>query len=192
MKAIREMDRNSKSLYTAIGQALDTWAIIEAHLCSIFAVAVSAKEYAPAAAAFSAIISFEAQIDMVHAAMASSFAPTSAEFGSWSAIKKKLDKLRPTRNRLAHGKVVPVTMKGGAMEFRYLPFYHFFTHKEREEFAHLDLSDIQQIQKDFGEMVKTLAEFGRSVGARQQIKPSMKLLIPKSPAPSKKPGQQKA
>jgi hypothetical protein len=96
------MDRNSKALFTAIGQALDTWAIIEAHLCSIFAVAVTAKEYAPAAAAFSAILSFEAQIDMVHAAMARTFAPASAEFIEWTALKKKLDKLRPIRNKLAH------------------------------------------------------------------------------------------
>jgi hypothetical protein len=186
------MDTNSKALYTAIGHALDTWAIIEAHLCSIFAVAVTAKEYAPAAAAFSAILSFEAQIDMVHAALARSFAPTSAEIGSWTTIRKKLDKLRPARNRLAHGKVVPVTMRGGEMQFRYLPFYHFFTHKEREEFAHLDLGDIQQIQKDFGEMVKTLAQFGKSIGARQEIRKSSQLLIPKSLAQPNKLGPQKA
>lgn len=185
------MERDSKAFYTAIGHALDTWAIIEAHLCSIFAAAVSAKNYEPAAAAFSAILSFEAQIDMVHAAMAASFSPESAQFTGWAAIKKKLDKLRPARNKLAHGKVVPVVMKGGGIEWRYLPFYHFFTHKKRDAFLHMDLDDVTSLEAEFAAMVKTLSEFGRSIGARQKVSTG-ELLSPKSPAPQNKQGQKKA
>jgi hypothetical protein len=161
-------DRNS--LYIAIAQALDTWATVEAHLCSIFSVAVTAKDYNAAAAAFSAIISFEAQIDMVHAAMGRSFPPDSATGLQWKEIKKKLDKLRPARNKLAHGKVVPVVMKGGAHQWRYLPFYHFFTHKERDEFVHMTELDVRNINIAFNTMVHTLHEFGKSIGARQDIK----------------------
>jgi hypothetical protein len=77
------------------------------------------------------------------------------------------------------------------MEFRYLPFYHFFTHKERDEFAHMTVGDVSAIQSNFMGMVSSLAAFGKSIGARQQIKVGQ-ILPAKSPPQPKRPGPQKA
>jgi hypothetical protein len=161
-------DRNN--LLKAIAEGLDSWAIVEAHLCSIFAVAVTAKEYPAAAAAFSAIVSFDAQINMVHASMTRTFPNEGEIYLEWKALKKKLDGLRSARNKLAHGKVVPVTMKGGETSWRYLPFFHFFTHKERDEFIHLKTTDIEAINVDFRKIVSALSNFGKKIDARQEIK----------------------
>ncbi|MDE2164581.1 MAG: hypothetical protein KGJ53_15570 [Alphaproteobacteria bacterium] len=169
-EAGKALEATQNELYVSLAKALDAWAVIEAHLCSIFAVAVTATDYSAAAAAFSAILSFEAQIDMVHASMGRRFAPNSPEYSSWKTIRKKLDKLRPARNRLAHGKVVPVVMKGGGMEFRYLPFYHFFTHKERDEFMHLTARDVKAIEAEFRGMIVAVHALGESIGAQQHIK----------------------
>jgi hypothetical protein len=171
MRAGKEIEAEQHAMYIAFAEALDLWAVIEGHLCSIFAVAVGAQKYEPAAAAFSAILSFEAQIDMVHAAIAQSFAADSETYKEWVAIKKKLDKARPVRNKLAHGKILLVAIEDGGLEYRFLPFYHLYTHKEREEFVHMTTADLKTIASQFRDSIKSLYEFGKKIGARQKAKP---------------------
>ena len=121
-------------MLAALGDVLDAWSIIEAHLCSIFAVAVTATKYDAAAATFSAVRAFEVQISMTNAALEEAFSEKPEVREAWKPLHKSLNKLRPMRNKLAHGKIVPVTVVGGANEWRYLPFFHFFTNRERASY----------------------------------------------------------
>jgi hypothetical protein len=92
------------------------------------------------------------------------------------ALHKKAEKLRPIRDKLAHGKVVPMVRKGGEIEFRYLPFYHFSSHKSKEVFDKLTATEIYEIRDRFVSLIRELAEFGKKIGAVQQIKSQGKLL----------------
>jgi hypothetical protein len=55
-------------------------------------------------------------------------------------------------------------------EPRFLPFFHYYTHRDRKTFAHLDIPDIEAIHKDFARLVQALSAFGESIGAVQEMR----------------------
>ena len=91
-------------------------------------------KYDTASAAFSAILSFEVQIAVTNSAINEKFADDTAQLDRWKVVYKALEKQRPIRNKLAHGKMIIVLNKSrtpSKHEPRFLPFFHYYTHKDR-------------------------------------------------------------
>ena len=88
-------------LQATLGLAISNWAGVEDGLSSIFVTAISAKSSASAIAAFTAIASFDAQLDMVDAAMRITFKAKTTENdeirNAWTYLAKQTDKLRKRR-----------------------------------------------------------------------------------------------
>src|SRR5665213_90552 len=162
-------DALNYDMRASLGDALDAWSIVVAHLCSIFAVAVSAQRYEAAAAAFSSIHDFEDHLKMTDAAMLQSFASQPDILTQWKAVYRQLKKVQPLRNKLAHGKLIPIVVEGGGIEWRYLPYFHFYTHKDRDTFLHLTLNDLKKAANEIRSSIGSLSRFGRTIGARQKI-----------------------
>ncbi|HEX3432079.1 MAG TPA: hypothetical protein VHT03_14455 [Rhizomicrobium sp.] len=166
-----DLDKLRKEMQTALGAALDTWGNVEAQLCSIFCSAFDSKEYEIASAAFSAVLSFEVQTTIADAVLKEKFKSDKTVLNRWKPVLKKLKALRPIRNKLAHGKMVIVrNATTRRHEFRFLPFFHYYTHKDRKIFANLNILDIKAIHAEFGQLVQTLSAFGKSIGAIQNIR----------------------
>jgi hypothetical protein len=171
-----------------LGDALDAWSIVVAHLCTIFAVAVFSKKYDSAAAAFSCIREFESQLKMTNAAMEQTFGDNPKILVGWKSLAKELRRVQPLRNKIAHGKLVSIVVVGGAIEYRYLPFFHFHTHKHRDTFEHLTARDLRSIAVQIRKRIAEMHEFSKSIGAIRAINSPVRIFEPGSSKVVKRAG----
>jgi molybdopterin converting factor small subunit len=157
-------------LQAALGYALDTWGNVEGYLSSVFCAATNKQHQEVASAAFSAVHSFEVQLDMTNASVLQAFENDTAIKEAWKPIYKEADKLRVMRNRLAHGKIIFVSGGKGSGDVRYLAFFHYATHKDRKDFQHFSQEDVEEVASKFSALGKTIKQFGKLIGAKDQLR----------------------
>ena len=133
----------------ALGRAISAWAAIEGTLCSTFCIAVTATDRDAAARAFTAILSFEVQLAVTRAAMAVSYRRQPKVMEHWTEIAKRIDKLRPLRNKLAHGQIIIVAGSGRLASVDFLPFHHFGAGKSTDEYEHWAVGDLNKLNDAF-------------------------------------------
>jgi hypothetical protein len=158
-------------LEAALGQALDNWGAIEGRMSTIFCAATNPSDPDVASAVYSSILSFEVQLAVTNAAVQQRFAKKQSVLDAWSPLRNQCDRQRRIRNELAHGKIVYVSgPKDPAGSVRYLAFFHYFTHKDRESFKHYSADDVDRIAAKFAQLSKGLTEFGTTIGARDKAR----------------------
>jgi hypothetical protein len=162
----------TEKMYAALGSALDTWGNVEAQLSAIFCAAISAKDDRVSAAAYSAIISFEVQMAITNAAVREAYQKDAAKLLVWKDLVKQANKLRPIRNKLAHGRTIIIQSAAhpGLHERRFLPFFQYYTYKDWRAFERLKIDDIKKMTKSFSELVSNLSTFGKSIGSKQVLR----------------------
>ena len=92
--------------YEAVGRALSKWSILEEHLCSVFITALqeSSEDIAgPIAAAYWAVISFDARLKMVHAAVETRCFHFPELVREWARVRDAMSHNAQRRAELAHG-----------------------------------------------------------------------------------------
>lgn len=151
-------------LYQAIGEAICRWARVEGALCDTFWHATTASNSSSASAAFTAVLSFETQLAMVHSAVMQTFRNHNDVLEEWKCLRKIIHKLRPQRNKLAHGTVLMKTEIGsGKWRVHFLPFYFMSHPKSDEAFERLSLSDIERLSEQFSEVAHQVTVFSRMI-----------------------------
>lgn len=169
-------------MQAALGKALSRWQRIEGALSRVFWVAVTARHSESASAAFAAIHSAEVQIDMTDATVRMTYRRQKDVLERWKSLRKRLDKLRPKRNRLAHGTIGQQSVIGsGEVKTRFLPFFYLEHHHGWDGFEQWTLEDLEQHASDFTDLAKDLTEFWWDVKYEGT-------LLAKSPEPSPEPG----
>lgn len=156
----KQPDFNSEDqrMRNALGGAISAWSHVEAGLCEIFCVSITARNTAAAGAAFSAILGFEAQLDMVRAALTETYKKQAPVLSAWDKLDKQIDKLRPLRNRLAHGQIV--RSRGPNFdETSFIPFHHFAVHKATIEYDHYTVADLKALERAFKLLGQALRQF---------------------------------
>jgi hypothetical protein len=178
-------------LERALGQAISAWAGIEGALCSIFCQATTAQSRDAAAAAFTAIISFEVQIAVTRAAMDITYSGNKPVWELWSELVKRVDMVRPLRNKLAHGHILVTSGNHGpgtqmrTLSVDFLPFHHFGSHKNTDHYAHWSAADIQRLCAGFVCLSKDLIALNAFMamgGPRPAISPAPVLKLGRTPA----------
>ena len=178
-------------LERALGQAISAWAGIEGALCSIFCQATTAQNRDAAAAAFTAIMSFEVQTAVTRAAMGVTYADNKQVWEIWSELAKRLEILRPLRNKLAHGQILVTSGNHGpgtkmqTLSVDFLPFHHFGSHKNTDHYAHWSAVDIQSLCAAFVSLAKDLIALNVFLALgkpRPAISPAPVLKLGRTPA----------
>lgn len=90
--------------FSDLGKALDEWARVESHLCSVFMVCLRAP-HQRAAAAFYAVVNFRSKLEMVDA-VAKLAVSDSATIAEWKDLYTKIGKKSQSRNQLVHHEVL--------------------------------------------------------------------------------------
>jgi hypothetical protein len=90
--------------FSALGEALEEWARVEAHLCCVFMVCLRAP-HQRSAAAFYAVDSFRSKLQMVDAVVGLAV-PDPAKIAEWKDLHRKIDRKSIARNELAHHEVL--------------------------------------------------------------------------------------
>lgn len=152
-----------REMQAALGRAISAWGSIEGHLSLIFERAVTARRSSAASAAFSAILSYEAQLAMTDAAMKVTFSKSAETIEQKKMLRKRIDKLRPRRNKIAHGQIVRQLKGNEPMTIRFMPFYHVHHHRGADAFEHLSITDLNKLHDAFQELAHDLWEFAQSI-----------------------------
>lgn len=162
----------TEKMYAALGEALDGWGNVEAMLSAIFCKAMGPAQLDVASAAYSAIISFEVQLAITNATMQEAYKADKKVLADWKTVYKQVDKLRPLRNKLAHGRTIIVMTSITPLkhERRYLPFFHYYTHKDWRTFDRFKIEDLENTSEKFATLVQDLHAFGKSIGALMDIR----------------------
>lgn len=151
-----EGEAETREMQMALGQAISAWARIEGTLCHLFSYAVSNGGNAqPAVEAFCAVMSFETQLAMTRKAMETAFKGQKDILDPWEILRRRVDKLRESRNKLAHGQIVRVE-KGDEWSVDFLPFFHEGTNKSQEAYVHWSVGDIRKIRGAFSDCAQKL------------------------------------
>lgn len=96
---------------------------------------------------------------MTDAAMKMAFANKADILDQWKALAKRIDKLRPKRNRLAHGQIVRHT-KNFDVRMVFMPFFHVHQiHREMVDFEQLTVADLSKLFEDFMTLSNDLRRF---------------------------------
>jgi hypothetical protein len=94
------------NMMAAVGYALTKWGAVEDSMARLFGAAIgSARPYVCAEVFFS-VVSIEARLDMLDAAMQSRFAADQTVLTNWTNIKNRIGKRKKRRNEIAHGQVI--------------------------------------------------------------------------------------
>jgi hypothetical protein len=152
-----EADR--REMQQALGLALSRWGHIEGSLALVFQRAVTATRSDSASAAFFAIHSFEVQIAVVSATIEMTFRSAPEALNEWQRFKRRLDRLRPKRNKLAHGQVVQTKTTGKPLLTRFVPFFCIPHHKDISAFEQWDVAEVRRLAEEFGKLGTDLFKF---------------------------------
>jgi hypothetical protein len=165
----KQPDFNSEDqrMRNALGGAISAWSGVEGQMCDIFAIAVTAKNEASAKAAFMEILSFDAQLDMVCAAINETFKTDEATLTEWKKLAKRFKKLKVLRNKLAHGQILRTTVIGVSERVDFLPFHHFGTHKRQIEYDHWSVQDLNALERAFKLLRDALGQFKKAIDSGQ-------------------------
>jgi hypothetical protein len=151
----------------ALGLALSRWGHIEGSLALVFMHAVTATRSESASAAFFAIRSFEVQIEVVSATVEMTFRNAPELLADWKRFKHRLEKLRPKRNKLAHGQIVQTKTGGRPAVIRFVPFFSITHHKDLSGFEQWDVAEVQRLAEAFSELRVDLFKFAGGLNYRQ-------------------------
>jgi hypothetical protein len=144
----------------ALGAAISAWGGIEGSLSLIFQRAVGRHRNVAGSAAFSAVLSYEAQLSMTNAAVQATFARDPELLAEWKALAKRIDKLRPRRNKLAHGQIVRETIMGKRLtKTRFLPFFHMHHHHGTDAFEQWTVEQVRALRDDFKLLARDMQRF---------------------------------
>jgi hypothetical protein len=110
------------TLAALLGHALSTWARVEEELCLVFEAALNTPNPFAARACFYAVRSFEARLDVVHAAITSIHLLPVELSKEWKAIHNNLRRKARARNQLAHSAITNISVNGGPMNAYIDPF----------------------------------------------------------------------
>jgi hypothetical protein len=152
-----EGEAETRDMQMALGQAISGWAMIEGNLCQLFALALGGggKGHRPAIEVFCAVLSFETQLAMTRKAVETAFQKDKAVLASWGILWKRVDALRPMRNKLAHGQIIRVE-RGDEWSVDFLPFYHMGASKSNDAYIHWSVTDLRKIREGFNACGKHL------------------------------------
>jgi hypothetical protein len=174
-----------RQLQTALGSAISAWSGIEAELCGLFAFAVcNGKNMQPAVEAFCAVRSAEVQLAMTSAAIMSALYKRTDELAHWDELKKRIDKLRERRNKLAHGQIVRVE-SGEKYSVDFLPFYHFNAARDMFSHEHWTAKDLTTLSKAFKATTQDLWNFHHALLRHEkppQLSPAPNLQLGRGPS----------
>lgn len=154
-----QADAERHEMQRVLGEALSRWGRVEGALNQIFQRAVTAERSESASAAFAAIRGFEVQIDITNAAMRTTFRLHPDVLEDWKALYKRIDKLRPKRNRLAHGQVVQRTEGEKPTETLFVPFYYGGHHLDWSAFEKFTAGQVQQFSEEFAQLSVDMFKF---------------------------------
>ena len=149
----------------ALGLAISRWARIESALSIVFWKSVTARRSDAASAAFSAIRSAEAQIDMVDATVRTTFRFAPAVLAEWKPLHRRLKNVRPLRNRLAHGPIVRRKTGNEPTITRFVPFYHLDHHISLEGFDQWTVEKLRDCADQFADVATAVRQFGLNLDA---------------------------
>jgi hypothetical protein len=113
-------EEEQRLFYALLGQAVEHWSHVEDALCDVFLAALGTYEEgepSPGSGAYYAVVSFEARLAMVHAAVTCAYQDLSKLPGwkgfadprrvAWLALHKRCGRKAKTRNKLAHFQAYP-------------------------------------------------------------------------------------
>ncbi|MCG9915104.1 MAG: hypothetical protein MH112_01935 [Phenylobacterium sp.] len=132
----------------ALGRALTRWASVEWALGAVFWRSLGCPNRDATAAAFFAVNSFHAKLQMTHAAMTVRYAGTPVE-GVWRTVYNKLPGKAEIRNKIAHSACTyDRRRKKGSRTFLDIDLYKISSHerytgKLRSKLAAADLLAIE-------------------------------------------------
>lgn len=158
-----QADVDRHEMQRVLGEALSRWGRVEGALNFIFQRAVTAERSESASAAFGAVRGFEVQTDMTNAAMRMTFRLHSDVLDDWKVLYKQIDKLRPKRNRLAHGQVVQRTEGEKPTETCFVPFYYGGHHLDWSAFEKFTAQQVQQLSEEFAKLSVDMFKFGMDI-----------------------------
>jgi len=180
----RKIAAEARQMQTALGGAISAWARIEGELCNLFAFAVcNRNNMMPAIEAFCSVHSAEVQIDMTSAAITSALYKTD-ELAHWKELKRRVDKLRERRNKLAHGQIVRVET-GDKYSVDFLPFHHFGSAKDMWDHEHWTAKDLTTLANAFKATAKDIFNFHHALLGREkppQLSPAPDLQLGRAPS----------
>jgi hypothetical protein len=108
-KKIAVAEDDAEQLYLYVGKALSRWNLIEESLSGLlfYALVADPDEVAgPTLAAYWAVVSMEARLKMVDAALRFSLITAPDILKEWSLLHKKISDRISSRNMIAHGMVI--------------------------------------------------------------------------------------
>lgn len=100
------IEERRRDLYTAVGIALSRWNRVEWSLCNLFSTCISADFSGASSRAYWAVLSFDAKLKMVDAAMRARCSSLPRFLSQWNKINNRLSTQNRVRNKIAHGTVM--------------------------------------------------------------------------------------
>jgi hypothetical protein len=169
------------ALYTAMGSAISTWAVIEIQLYQIFAVSTSLTILQPgggfsigsttAYAVLDAVDSFRGKLLMIDAALTSALQDPDADaieiLNLWASERAKLSGLQGNRNKLAHWTAAQTFRNGARHKVKLVP--PALSQKSGADHPGCTETDIREWQSTFESGAKRLAALCERLAAHRGL-----------------------
>lgn len=167
--------KETKKLRSATLSLLHNWSFLETEMAHLFSVLIGSDEHL-AFAAYFAIANFRSRLDVVDELMDMSIpetenVPRQSLIKLWGATKDQISTLAKRRNKLAHGTIMTVAVRG-KNRARVMPPFFDFRESERavakRQIPGLGLDDVELFVKRLSATIKVVEQHAVMIPAIRQ------------------------
>lgn len=128
----QDIERERREIRELVGQCIMAWSMVERAICALYTQCVDAPPGGPApywlhAAIFDTVISIDARLDMIEAAIRMQGSRHFSDdleivLSEWTGLKNRLRKRYKRRNEIAHSDIAQGYSRDGKQDARLLVF----------------------------------------------------------------------
>lgn len=159
-------EQQRAAIALAIGQCITTWAAVERALTLLYTdcvgCGVGTPEFTSHAAIFNSVISIDARLDMIEAALRTR---RTGFLNSWKTLRDKVGKRYKKRNEVAHSDIAQTGMQDGSQLVRLLVFPTLTTGVHGGPTKLLRLAELRDRRKSFERLSNEVISFRDQVRA---------------------------